>query len=363
VDYVAIQDSQIQIKDIYLNDSWHLNILYTPLSSEMKERITSTGFILNNGTVDCFIWRGNIDGTYTASSGYKWLLQQKHYVPSIQSWNWIWKLQGPEKIKFLIWCACHHSIPTMYMLHHRNMTSSSICPRCLNNAETVIHCLRDCVFAQRIWEALGYSNISFFNFNNLESWIKINSNAPNANLFLAGLWWNWRARNIVCVGNESIHMYQVLIEVRKLASLILSCFPNLLSAPKPPSWVTWHPSRDVGFVLNVDGSCLGDSGRAGFGGLVREGDGSWIIGFSGFLGISNITFAELMAIFHGLKIARERGYKRIHCYSDSQTVVDVISKDLNSFHCYAAVIASIKDLLQMESILQADALRVHHPRA
>jgi hypothetical protein len=74
VDYVAIQDSQIQIKDIYFNDSWHLNILYTPLSSEMKERITSTGFILNNGTVDCFIWRGNIDGTYTASSGYKWLL-------------------------------------------------------------------------------------------------------------------------------------------------------------------------------------------------------------------------------------------------------------------------------------------------
>jgi hypothetical protein len=142
-----------------------------------------------------------------------------------------------------------------------------------------------------------------------------------------------RARNIVCVGNESIHMYQVLIEVRKLASLILSCFPNLLSAPKPPSWVTWHPSRDVGFVLNVDGSCLGDSGRAGFGGLVREGDGSWIIGFSGFLGISNNTFAQLMAIFHGLKIARERGCRRIHCYYDSQTTVDVISKDLNSFHC------------------------------
>jgi hypothetical protein len=65
-----------------------------------------------------------------------------------------------------------------------------------------------------------------------------------------------------------------VIEVRKLAYLILSCFPNLLSALKPPRWFTWHPSRDVGFVLNMDGSCLGDSGSTGFGGLIREGDGS-----------------------------------------------------------------------------------------
>ncbi|GAU44585.1 hypothetical protein TSUD_136320 [Trifolium subterraneum] len=172
--------------------------------------------------------------------------------------------------------------------------------------------------------------------------------------------------------------------------------------PKPPRWVIWNPSRDVGFVLNVDDSCLGDSSRADFGCLIREGDDSWIIGFNGFLGISNNTFAELMAVFNGLKIARERGYTRIHCFSDSQTVVDAISKDLNFFHCYAAVIASIKDLLQldwevhishslregnasadflaklgsanedkltfwesppaeMESILQSDALRVLHP--
>jgi hypothetical protein len=60
----------------------------------------------------------------------------------------------------------------------------------INILDTVIHCLRNCVFDKRIWEALGYSNISFFIFNNLDCWIKILSNAPGANLFLAGLWWN-----------------------------------------------------------------------------------------------------------------------------------------------------------------------------
>ncbi|PNX89435.1 hypothetical protein L195_g045554, partial [Trifolium pratense] len=40
-------------------------------------------------------------------------------------------------------------------------------------------------------------------------------------------------------------------------------------------------------------SCNVLSGRAGTGGLIRRGDGSWVIGFSSFLGMSNNTYAEI----------------------------------------------------------------------
>jgi len=43
----------------------------------------------------------------------------------------------------------------------------------------------------------------------------------------------------------------------------------------------------------VDESCLGD-GRAGAGGLIRRGDGSWVTGFNDFIGIGNNTYAELL---------------------------------------------------------------------
>ncbi|XP_058776527.1 alpha-ketoglutarate-dependent dioxygenase abh1-like [Vicia villosa] len=73
---------------------------------------------------------------------------------------------------------------------------------------------------------------------------------------------------------------------------------GLLTPPPPPlfpqiatRWISWHPSREDCFVLNVDGSCLGDSGRAGAGGLIRKGDGSWVIGFSCFLGIADNNYA------------------------------------------------------------------------
>ncbi|PNX61434.1 ribonuclease H, partial [Trifolium pratense] len=79
-------------------------------------------------------------------------------------------------------------------------------------------------------------------------------------------------------------------------------------------------------VLNVDGSYLGSPGRAGFGGLIRKGSGECIIGFSGFLGIANVILAELMALYHGLKIARASGYNHRFCYPDSQTVLDLVLK-------------------------------------
>ncbi|GAU47984.1 hypothetical protein TSUD_272290 [Trifolium subterraneum] len=126
--------------------------------------------------------------------------------------------------------------------------------------------------------------------------------------------------------------------------------------------------------------CLGDPGRAGFGGLFRKGDGEWIRGFSGYLGVTNITLAELMTVYHGLKIAREAGYNRLFCYSDSKTVLDLLSKERNSFHCYAAIIANIQDLQlgsandekfsiwespppDMQDLLLSDALRMPYPRA
>jgi ribonuclease HI len=195
---------------------------------------------------------------------------------------------------------------------------------------------------------LGFKNSSFFCCSDPELWLRSNAIGSNAPIFLAGLWWNWWARNIVCVGNESIHSFKVVAEVNKLAALIVSCFPARVVTDTRRRWISWHPCKTDCVVLNVDGSCLGDPGRAGFGGLFRYGDGEWISGFSGYLGIANNTFAELMALYHGLKIAREAGNNRLFCYSDSKTVLDLLSTDMNSFHCYAATIANIQDLLKLE---------------
>ncbi|MCI12539.1 ribonuclease H protein [Trifolium medium] len=55
-----------------------------------------------------------------------------------------------------------------------------------------------------------------------------------------------------------------------------------------------------------------------------------------------------MTFYHALKIARASGYHRLFCYSDSQTMLDLVLKGYKNYHCYAAIIANIHDLLKLD---------------
>jgi ribonuclease HI len=83
-----------------------------------------------------------------------------------------------------------------------------------------------------------------------------------------------------------------------------------------------------------------------FRGLFQQGDDGWIIDFSRFLGTMGNIFAELITIYHGLRLAKDTGYARILYYLDSQTIIDLILKDYNTFHYYATVIATIQDMMK-----------------
>ncbi|PNX83362.1 ribonuclease H [Trifolium pratense] len=178
---------------------------------------------------------------------------------------------------------------------------------------------------------------------------------------------------MVCVSNETIQQFQIVAESHKLATLIDACFHTMTLSDNSPRLISWHPCRTNCMVLNVDGSCLGNPGRAGFGGLIRNGGGEWIVRFSGFLGIANNTLAELMTLYHGLKIARASAYHRFFCYSDSKTVSDLVTKgEGNVCADFLAKLGSTNDdkLSMWESppndlkkLISADALRVAYTRA
>lgn len=135
VQYVDIHDRDYTIKDIIQNGAWNLNVLHTNLSQNTANHIH-----------DCFIWQSHLNGAYTANAGYKWLISRynTNSATTLDPWNWIWKDFIPEKIKILIGCACHNSLPFAAMLHHRGIINSPMCTRCNTPIEDPIHILWDC---------------------------------------------------------------------------------------------------------------------------------------------------------------------------------------------------------------------------
>jgi len=156
-------------------------------------------------------------------------------------------------------------------------------------------------------------------------------------------WWLWRVRNRLCMSNEFVSPFSIWMCTDNYANLLAKCF--IKHHPVPLMRVIkWKDKSGNGMVLNVGGSSLDNPGIFGFRGLLRNMDGAWIHGFAENIGFSNILHAELLTIYHGLRMAWEFGILELWCYSDSKTVIKLIFEPVNTWHHYATIIYNIKEL-------------------
>jgi hypothetical protein len=278
---------------------------------------------LNSHVEDCFTWKGNLNGFYTAQDGYYWLNHTNEV-----SWNWLWHIPAPEKIKFFLWTALQNALPTKSMLSHRGMLQDIFCPRCNADEETTLHCLRDCEFVKCFWKSFGFTNHTFFQDDNLYSWLRHNIDGPSVFPFLAVVWWLWKARNLLCMENKVMPYFTLRMNTDNYAHLLRKCFFKHYVSPET-RMVRWNAQGGTCMILNVDGSSNGNPGISGFGGLIRNSFGAWVQGFVGNIGFSNILHVELLAVYYGLAMAWELDIKELWCYSDSKTVIKLLSDSVN----------------------------------
>ncbi|MCH79684.1 RNA-directed DNA polymerase (Reverse transcriptase) [Trifolium medium] len=274
--FVDIHDLEMRVRDVYIDGNWQFNSLYTNLPQAIKAKLNSSTISLNPYVNDCYTWKGNLNGIYTARDGYYWLNRNSFSAnaTSVVSWSWLWHLPAPEKLKFFLWTMLHNSLPTREMLSHRGIINDNLCPRCNIHAETTLHCLRDCNFVKTIWNSIGFSDQDFFQ------------------------------------GDDSYNC-------------------NIIHHETPTSkLVKWNALGGTGMILNVDGSSS-NPGISGFGGLIHNADGAWVHGFFGNLGVTNILHAELMAIYKGLLLAWELNIKDLWCYSDSEMAIKLITEPVD----------------------------------
>ncbi|GAU48967.1 hypothetical protein TSUD_188140 [Trifolium subterraneum] len=233
-----------------------------------------------NDLPDIWTWNNPSSGIYTAKDAYRWLLEPSP-VNNNNGWQWIWRLQLPASIQFFVWQFLHESIPTKDVLHHRQVCISNLCPRCLLDTETIDHCLFLCGDSVDIWNMCGLHSIpSSIQGVDRMTWCK-QFGRKHGNIILVTLWMAWCARNNFIFNNQrectqtSVAKFFSLVNASADAFLLPEVVSPLAGNHR---LVTW--SRPVeGFVcLNVDGSLLGSSNTAGYGGLLRNRDavlGTW----------------------------------------------------------------------------------------
>ena len=78
--------------------------------------------------------------------------------------------------------------------------------------------------------------------------------------------------------------------------------------------------------LNTDGSANGTSGLAGCGGVIRNDEGQWIVGFSKCIGITNSFAAELWGLREGFILCCNLNISFLEIELDAKAIVDILNK-------------------------------------
>ncbi|KAK1302740.1 hypothetical protein QJS10_CPB12g00001 [Acorus calamus] len=113
------------------------------------------------------------------------------------------------------------------------------------------------------------------------------------------------------------------------ASLISSLgLPFHPSPPKPPIEVIWLKPDPPWIKLNVDGASHGNPGPSGAGGVFRDHQATFLLGFSCNTLHNTNSFAEFYGVYRGISIwfeSHPQYHDPIWIESDSSLVVDTIN--------------------------------------
>ncbi|KAF5465389.1 hypothetical protein F2P56_015402 [Juglans regia] len=90
--------------------------------------------------------------------------------------------------------------------------------------------------------------------------------------------------------------------------------------------VEWKKPR-VGWVkLNTDGCSLGNPGRSGIGGVIRDDQGNLRLAYAQQIPEGTNNNAELISLLHGLRNCREMGLQLVEVEMDSNILVNRLRK-------------------------------------
>ena len=209
-----------------------------------------------------------------------------------------------------------------------------MCPICKQQEETIVHMLRDCEVARDLWYKLGVPHPHINSFNeNLANWLRINSlstvrhntHIPWCTVFLYAVWSLWKNRNIVMfdnsIPNPRLDKF-CLSQAREFhfcvskSSQVSSKISISIRWNLPP--VGWHK-------LNTDGASIGNPGKAGGGGVIRNFHGDWVKGYSRSIGYTTSVLAEWWALRDGLILAIQLGINQLEVELDAKVIVELLN--------------------------------------
>lgn len=112
VPFVNVSDLDLRVRDVCAWGTVNFHMLHSMFPSALRDSLSSVAVCINDDVPDLFTWQYNLHGIYSVKDGYQWLRRNAVGSFSSDDWNWIWRLEIPEKVRLFVKQCCHDSLPT-----------------------------------------------------------------------------------------------------------------------------------------------------------------------------------------------------------------------------------------------------------
>jgi len=238
-----------------------------------------------------------------------------------------------------------NKLPTDENLKVRGCNLPSRCSLCLSQVETSFHLFFECPYATTLWNWLA----SLFNrslyFNSIEDiWTLCERRmSPQSKVVTTAALVNlinviWHARNQARFNDKKVHWRSSISCIIANTSLsgnlatatasssisefsFIKKFCVNIHPPKAPRIVEviWHPPIHHWIKCNTDGAS--NSVTASSGGIFRDREANYLLGFAENVGQENAYFAQLSAAMRAIELAKMQNWMQLWLESDSSLVV------------------------------------------
>ncbi|CAL1380813.1 unnamed protein product [Linum trigynum] len=251
-----------------------------------------------------------------------------------------------------MWLVTHNRLMTNKERAKRGLTTNSNCPHCNNTEETVEHILRRCKKTEGVWNHFNFFITAQDPSQDFKTWLLNNMKDQNKGTeFGIICWCLWKQRNEEAMEGKSfseiglIKRISACFTINTYAVTNSACIGLVKTSNRERRFISWKPPKEGWIQQQSDGSYKSSNRSAAAGGLLRDHLGKCTAAYACNLGSCTITRAELKGAVEGLKIAWEKGYRKVEVNLDSNTAVSILKEkgDTSSNHGLLALQA--KELL------------------
>ncbi|MBA0684863.1 hypothetical protein Goari_026414, partial [Gossypium aridum] len=314
--------------------NWGLLTLVLPLSAlHLIAAVLPPSEAAGNDRIAC---RWSCAGEFSVTNTYAHFRQLEGSANPVD-WHLVWRCHT-QRVRAFLWLLWDNRLLTNDERVRRGMASSGCCEHCGASMENSIHVVRDCLFGRGVWCSIVPAHLhgTFFTLPlvmaseelaEYGSYSGASSSSLEVVLMSMGwarcLWkdWNW---STVAAGVVSI--------------------------------VQWHPPEKGWLKINTDRACGGSCQRSSVGGACRGSTGDWYFGFATTLGAFSVFQTEARALYEGLRLSWERGYRSVELASDNGVLMESITAGC------AADSNLVEQRLLSQLLRRNWSVRLHHVR-